>query len=114
MIEDHQAVVKTDMTFGQFKIVDGAPRKFRFDKVFQVVTPITKAATEWEWQIHFVEQFVARHQAIENAPRVAELDVASFAGHQFTTRAKRTKRQKWSDGDERIPRLRRIEERAAQ
>ena len=75
MIEHDQAVVKTDVAVGQFEIVDGAAREFRLGEIFQVVTPITETAAERKRQINFVQQFEARHQAVEQMPRVAELDL---------------------------------------
>src|SRR5579884_518720 len=93
MIENHEAVVKTDMAIGKFKVVDRAARQARLDKIFQVVTPITKTAAERERQIHFVEQFVTGHQRIQDLPWIAELvlRVACSVLRQFTTRAEGTK-----------------------
>ncbi len=78
MVEDNQAVVKSDVTVGQFQIVDGAAREFGFGEIFQVVAPVTKRAAEREGRINFVQQFKARHERVEDMPRVAELDLRSL------------------------------------
>ena len=74
MIEHDQAVVKADVAVGQFEIVDGTAREFRLGEIFQVVAPVTEAAAERKRQINFVQQFEARHQTVEQMPRVAELE----------------------------------------
>ena len=75
MVEDDEAVVETDVAVGQFQIVDGAAREFGFGEIFQVVTPAAKRAAERKRQVNFIEQFKARHQRVEQMPRVAELDL---------------------------------------
>ena len=75
MIEDDQAVVKTDVAVGQFQIIDGAAREFWFGEIFQVVTPVAKRAAERKRQVNFVQQFKARHERVEQMPRVAELEL---------------------------------------
>ena len=74
MIEDDEAVVKSDVAVGQFQIVDGAAREFRFGEIFQVVAPVTKAPPSGNGRVNFVQQFIARHQRVEDVPRVAELE----------------------------------------
>ena len=73
MVEDDEAVVKADVAVGQFQIVDGAAGEFWLSEIFQVVAPVTKCAAERKRQINFVEQFKARHERVEQMPRVAEL-----------------------------------------
>ena len=75
MIEHDQAVVKTDVTVRQFKIVHGPARQFRLGKVFQIITPETKAPSERKRQVDFFKQFEARHQSIEQMPGIAKLNV---------------------------------------
>ena len=50
---------------------DGAARQLWFNKVFQVVAPVTETATEREWQVNLVQQFVSGHEAIEEMPGIA-------------------------------------------
>ena len=77
MVEHNEAVVKANAAIGQFEVIHRAPRKFRFDKILQIVTPVAETAAERKRQINFLEQFVARHQTIKRVPRIAELDVAA-------------------------------------
>ena len=103
MVEDDEAVVKTDVAIGQFQIVDRAARQFRLGEIFQVVAPVAERAAERKRQINFIEQFEARHQRIEQMPRVAEMDcelrIAS-ATSNFAARAEGTEGQKRIDRDE--------------
>src|SRR5437867_816738 len=77
MIEHDQAVVKTDVAIGRFEIVDSATREFWLGEVFQIVTPVAKAATKRKRQINFLKQLETRHEAVEQMPRIAELNVAA-------------------------------------
>jgi len=79
MVEDNQAVVESDLAIGQFEIIGRTPRKFWFDEILQIITPVTKAAAQREWQIHFFEQLIARHQHVEDVPGIAELRMAESA-----------------------------------
>ena len=74
-VEHNQAVVKTDVAIGQFKVVDGAAREFWFDDIFQVVTPATEAAAQRERQVNFIQQLAPRQQRVQNLPGISELDV---------------------------------------
>ncbi len=73
MVEHNEAVVKSDVAIGQFQIVDGAAREFRLGEILQVVAPETKAAAQRKRQVNFVQQFKARHQAVEQMPRISEV-----------------------------------------
>ena len=112
MIEHHQAVVKTRVAIGQFQIIDGPARQLRLHEILQIIAPIAEAAAQRKRQVNFIQQFVARHQSVQHFPRIAELEMPPPV--QFATRTKRAKGQKRPGRDERIARLRRIEERAAQ
>src|ERR1017187_7285407 len=46
MIKDHEAVVKTNVTIGQFQIIRRPARQFWLREIFQVVTPKSKRAAE--------------------------------------------------------------------
>src|SRR5581483_7562101 len=72
VIENHQAVVKPGMAVRQFKVVDGSPRLARFDKILQVIAPITRASPERKWPVDFIRQLEARHQVVQRAPWIAE------------------------------------------
>ena len=74
MVKHHQAVVKTHVAIGQFQVVDGAAREFRFDEIFQLVSPAAETAAERERQVNFVQQLAARQQRVQNLPRIAELE----------------------------------------
>src|SRR5258708_36409324 len=99
MIENDEAVVKTDAAVGQFQIIDGAARQFRLGKIFQIIAPKSETAAEREWQINFIKQFVTRHQAVEQMPRIAELDLDFMVETQFALRTEGTKSQKWICSD---------------
>ena len=79
MIKDNEAVVETNVAIGQLKIVGGAAREFGFGEIFKVVTPVSKTAAQRERKINLVEQFVKRHERVEQMPRVAELDLGRGA-----------------------------------
>jgi len=133
MVEDHETVVETHETIGQFKVVHRSARKFRFNEVFQIVAPIAETAAERERKIDLVEQFVARHQTVKQVPWVAELRLnwsADFSPlrrmaclgrrnkfrvplsravrqrFNLASRSKRSKRQTRTRRHERIARLR--------
>src|SRR5437762_7913332 len=93
MVKHNEAVVKANVAIGKFEVVHRPARKFRFDKIFQIVTPVAETAAERKRQIDFVEHFIARHQAIQHVPWIAELDRGardfSFKT-QFTSRSKRS------------------------
>src|SRR5439155_10093609 len=143
MVEDDEAAVKADVALRQFEIVDRQARELRLNEILQIVAPVAKAAAQRERQIHLVEQFVAGHQAVEYLPGVAELNLqdrvrsaedrsASFGQGSrgamlrapwqrlaacefgFTPRSKGAEGEEGSCRDERIPRLRRIKQRAPQ
>ena len=61
MVENNEAVVKANAAIGQFEVVYRSSSEFRLDIILQIVTPVAETAAEREWQIDFVEQFVARH-----------------------------------------------------
>ena len=77
MIEDDKAVVETDVAIGKLEVIRGAAREFRFNKISQVVAPITEAAPQWKWQVEFLQQFAAGHQAVQNMPGIAKVRVMS-------------------------------------
>ena len=54
MVENDEAVIKAGMAIGQFQIVDGPAREFRFGEMFQVVAPVAEAATERKRQVNFI------------------------------------------------------------
>src|SRR6267143_5879675 len=73
MVENHEAVVKTDVAVGQFKVVDRTARKLWLDEVFQIVTQVTKTATKREGKVDLVQQFEPGHQTVEQVPRIAKV-----------------------------------------
>ena len=106
MIKDHQAVVKTNMAIGQFQIVHRPARQFRLGEIFQVVAPVTERAAERKRRINFVQQFIARHERVEQMPRIAELNLrrtARSGRHEvrknFAARAGGAKGEKRIGGD---------------
>src|SRR5881394_263111 len=117
MVKHNEAVVKAKVAIGKFEVVYRPAREFRFDKILQLVTPAAETATEGKRQINFVEQFIARHQALHHVPWVTELDMGAWRfgfGPQLASRSKRSKGEKRPRRDERISRLRRFKQRAAQ
>src|SRR6266849_9416609 len=114
MIEDHQAVVETDVALGQFKIIDRPADQPRLDKVLQIVSPVAEAAAERKWPVQFLEQFVTRHQTVKQMPGIAKLDLPPVRGRQFAARAEGAEGQEGPSRDKRITSLWRIEPRAAQ
>ena len=93
MIENDQAVVEPDATIRQFEIIARAAGKFRFDKIFQVVAPIPETPSERKWKVQFIEQLKARHEAVEQAPRVAILNLRAIAGMNFASGTERAERK---------------------
>src|ERR1043166_4777278 len=91
MIEHDDAAVEPYAAVGKLEIVDGVPGQLRLDEVFQIVTPIAEAAAEREGEVHFIENFIARHERIEHVPGIAELFVGAVTGNHFATRAVRNK-----------------------
>src|SRR5688572_8783341 len=114
MIEDDERVVKADATIRQFQVVDSFSWQVWLDKILEVVSPVTEATTERKRQVDFFEQLIARHQAVEDAPWIAELLVQTVARAKLATRTGGAKREERFCGDERIARLGRVEEGAAQ
>ena len=88
MIENNQAVIKADLTVRQFQIIRGVAFEARFNKVLQIVSPVTKTAAERKRQIQFLEQLVARHQAVQQMPGISELHAGAFGGEQLAAGAK--------------------------
>src|SRR6266446_5900360 len=76
MVEDDEAVVKADDAIRQLEIVGGAAREFGFDEILEVVAPIAEAAAQRERKVRLLEQFVTRHETVEDVPRIAECDVS--------------------------------------
>ena len=102
MVEDDEAVIEAHMAIGQFQVIHGAAVKFWLDETLQVVTPITKRATQRKRQVDFVQDFATGQERVENLPGVAELDIrheARSMGPDFTARAEGTKGQKWPRRD---------------
>src|ERR1043166_1046169 len=91
MIEHDHAAVETNAAVREFQIVDRIQRELRLDKIFKIVTPIAEAAAEREGEVHFIENFIARHERIEHVPGIAELFVGAVTGNHFATRAVRNK-----------------------
>src|ERR1051326_2162256 len=114
MIKNDQGIIKSNMAVWQFQVVERAPGQFRFDEVLQIIAPITETSAQWKRQIQLLEQFIARHQAVEQMPRIAELNIRPFFRAQLAARAERAESQEWTRSQERITRLRRIEECAPQ
>jgi hypothetical protein len=92
MVEDDQAVVKAGVAIGQFEVVDGAARQFWFDKIFQVVAPMPKQPPSGNGRSISSSNSQRAMSAVENVPRIAELDLRfaicdlRFSGSNFTTR----------------------------
>ena len=64
MVEDGEAVVKANGAVRQFEVVHSVRAKAGFHKIFQVVTPIAKAAAEREGEVNLINDFVARKQLL--------------------------------------------------
>src|SRR5258706_13969107 len=112
MVERHEAVMETGLAIGQLKVIDGAARQARLDKIFQVISPKTKTAAQRKREVQFIEQFVTRHQTVEDLPGIAKLNMP-FLPHsrlrrenQFASRAGGAKRQERPRGHEGITGLR--------
>ena len=60
MIENREAVVKTDCAIGQLEVVHRAGAQTGFDKVFQVVPPIPETTTQRKRQIDLINQLIPR------------------------------------------------------
>src|SRR3954471_8233911 len=103
MVEHHEALIESDVAIGQLEIVDGRAGQSRLDEILQVVAPITKTTSQREWQINFVEQLVAGHEGLQQAPGIAELDLAAIGfGKQFAAGPQRSKPEERIGGDERV------------
>ena len=119
MVEDDQAAVKTDATIRQLQVVDRVSRQLGLDEVFLVLTPVAKATAERKGRVNFFQRFIPRHQAVEEVPGIAELDVRRnpgfvIGGKNLAARAERTESEKGPRGHKRIACLGRFEESAAQ
>src|ERR1051325_10506566 len=62
MVEHNEAVVKPGAAIGQFEVAHRSPGKFRFNKILQIVTPISETTAQRKRQGDFVEDFVARSE----------------------------------------------------
>src|SRR6478672_8794209 len=102
MVENDQAVVKPYLTIRQFQIIDCAAAESWFDEIFQIITPVAKTASEGEGQVHFIEQFVAEHEAFQQTPGIAKLNLVIDRCLQFASRARGSKSQEWPGGDKRV------------
>ncbi len=105
MVEDHQAVIEAHVTIRQFEIIGGAPGQSRLDEVLQVITPITEAAPQRKRQVQFIEQFVARHQPVQNTPGIPELKPRVRPLRQPALRTNRAQDQERAGGDKGVTRL---------
>src|SRR5580693_2274417 len=75
MIENDDAVVKAYVAIRQLQIVQRAAREFGFGKVFKIVAPNPKTSAQGKRQVQFIENFTARHQRVQDLPRIAKLNV---------------------------------------
>jgi len=116
MIERDEAVVESDVAIGKLEIIDSAAGEARLDEIFEFISPITETAAKRKRQVQFVEQFVARHEGVQDLPGVAELGLRDAAGAlgEFASRPEGAKFQEWPRGDERITGRGGIKEGAAQ
>ena len=85
MIENNQAIVKANLTISQFQVIHCAAGEPGLDEVFKVIAPITKTAAQRKGQIHFVEQFKAQHQALEQSPGIPKLNLMISRCPQLAT-----------------------------
>src|SRR5260370_26623160 len=112
MVERPQAVMEPGLAVGQLNIVDGAAWQARLDEILQVISPKTKTAAQREREVQFIEQFITRHQTVEDLPGIAKLNMPFLifprlrGENQFAPRAGGAKRQKRPRSHERIARLR--------
>src|SRR5205807_1951572 len=111
-VEHDQAVVEANVAIRQLQIVCSSTRQLRLDKILQIIAPIAETAAERKRQVQFFQQFVARHQAVEQTPWIAKLQLALALRADFAARPKRAEDKKWTCGHKRIPRRRRIKQSA--
>ncbi len=104
MVERDQAVVKPRMAIRQLQIIHSPTRQPRLDKILQLIAPIPKTTPQRKRQIDFVQQFIARHQAVEHLPGISKLDVRAVIAGQLAPGPERPQRQKWLRRDEGIAR----------
>ena len=100
MIENEDRAVEADPGIGQLEIVDGAASEFRFDEIFEVVAPKSETTAERKGMIHFVEEFVAGHEFIEQMPGIAVTLGDAFTGLDGAVRARAAEGEKGAGDDE--------------
>ena len=73
MIKNDQAVIEANLAVGYFQVIYGVAGYPLFNEAFQIVSPESEASTDWKREVKFIENLVARHQAVENGPWISEL-----------------------------------------
>src|SRR5262245_55295889 len=87
MIKNDEAVIKPDVTIREFQIIDSSPGKFGLNKIFQIIAPMPEATSKRKWKVHFIEQLITQHEALEHMPGISKKDLAIFGGSQFASRS---------------------------
>src|ERR1051326_7570767 len=94
MIESDQAIVKPDVTIGQFEVINRVMLRKSFDKILQFITPIAKTAAQRKGEVQLIQEFITCQQAVQQATRIAIMDLYPFfTRDQFTAASKGAKGQ---------------------
>ena len=102
IVEDNERGVESHLTIGQTKIVAATAGELRLHEGSQVVSPVAKAAAEWEWNIQIVRQFVAQEEVFENSPGIPKKFDSRSGSFKRAVGPPGAEGLAWSGCDERI------------